>query len=444
MATKITSVRAELAVLRGLCHKNKTIAGTLLSLIDSSYFYSEESVELFKTIRKHMLETGKPPTYRLLIEDPDISDEARTHLRNSVVSIQTIEDAQKAARILNRYRQNRGMFNIASYINTALNGNKRVNTDELMEQVATSLNIVRSRKSNQNSFQHFGKNDNSEKMIEDILWGDSSESIIPTGIRAFDEESGGWARGSLVTLASNSGGGKSTLANAIAMHMAVRGYKVLLVPLEMSKREMTGRILANASRMDVSKILLQKLASGEKELAYKRLRRWRKKVRDAGGRYTMFKPEEDMTMHEVITATSAYKCDVRIIDYTTLLKGADGDEQWKVLGAIARYAKINAEVDDCVNVLLCQLSEEMKIRYSRAINEHSSNSWIWKATEESKENGITRIEQGKSRNSRAFPFNVKINYSHMRVEDIPQDQVIGEIRSDKSRNEIKNLAESDI
>src|SRR6202012_1881085 len=99
------------------------------------------------------------------------------------------------------------------------------------------------------------------------------------------------ARGSLVTIGANSGGGKSTLPNAMAINMANMGYKVLLVPLEMSKTEMTGGTMANVTKTNLTKILLQRLATGEKELVYKKYRRWVTRVKAKGGRYTIFKPK---------------------------------------------------------------------------------------------------------------------------------------------------------
>jgi hypothetical protein len=250
----------------------------------------------------------------------------------------------------------------------------------------------------------------------------------------------------------------------MAVNMAAMGYKVLLVPLEMSKREMTGRIMANVTKTNLTKILLQRLATGEKDLVYKRQRMWEKKVFAKGGRFTIFKPQEDMTIEEVYAATSAYDCDVTIIDYISLLKGVDGDDMWRALGAVARYSKINAEVENRVNILLCQVADDGKIRYSRAISEHSSNSWIWVATKESKETGETLVEQPKSRNSLAFPFRVKMVYEYMRVEDMPQDDSLGAADDEKKpeggksgkgsdysdktqrpkKRNIPNLAEADV
>jgi hypothetical protein len=90
----------------------------------------------------------------------------------------------------------------------------------------------------------------------------------------------------------------SLTANAIAINMATMGYKVLLVPLEMSKKEMTSRTLSNITKFNVSDIILQRLATNERDLVFKRYKRWAKKVKDAGGRYTIFKPQEDMTIED--------------------------------------------------------------------------------------------------------------------------------------------------
>lgn len=420
LTTRLVSTKAELAVLRGMCNKEKKIAGLLLSSVDDSYFHFKESVEVYESIKRHMRETGESPSYRLALEDPDLSEEAKQHFKNSAASIQTSADAKKASRILNMFRQRRGLFNIAAHINDSFQRSK-FDLDDLLESTATGLNIVRSKKSTQDSFLHLGTNNNSLELVKSILYDDRKDDIIPTGVKAFDDVAGGLARGSLFTVSSTSGGGKSTLTMAIGMKMARMGYKVLMVPLEMSRYEMMCRMMANTTKTNLTKIMTQKLTDAEKEKVFKRHRLWERKVKEAGGRFTIFKPEEDMTIEEIMAATSAYTCDIKIIDYISLLKGVDGDDMWRQLGAVARYCKINAETDHCVNILVCQLNDEGKVRYSRAITEHSSNSWTWVATKEAKETGIMRIEQPKSRNSESYPFSIKIDYEHMRIEDIDQN-----------------------
>lgn len=312
-----------------------------------------------------------------------------------------------------------------------------------MNDVVTQINIAQATKSNKDCFVHFGKNDNAKELLNDIIYGEDTDDIIPTGFQVYDELSGGFDRGSFVALGATSGGGKSTLATQLCVNMAKMGYKVVLVPLEMSKKEMGNRLLANIGNMELSKIRRHKLDEREKDLLTKRHRRWRKAIYTNGGRFTIFRPEEDLDIDEVYAAVSALKCDVCIIDYISLLKGIDDENQWLRLGSIARRAKVNAEITNRVNILLCQVNEDGKIRYAGAIKEHATSAWIWTPSDEDKESGIVRIEQIKSRNSQPFPFSLKFNWNRMQVESIDNSVEAGDPAPVDNKEHQVNLA-SDI
>ena len=423
---KIVSPRAELAVLRGMTHRDKTIAGTLLSHVDETYFDATESKEIYKAILTHMSETGESPTFRLMIEDPELSRHAREYFRDSQATITTVESAEKAVKILNRYRQQRGLYELALAIDETLQSNTRIDLDNVLDDVSNRVANIRLSKQNKDAFVHFGRNNSSNSLVKDLLFNEENNDTIPTGIEVFDRESGGLMRGSLVTLGASSGGGKSLGANQLAINMAERGYKVVVVPLEMSKVEMTSRIIANVAGLDVTKVLQRKLATGEKEMAYAKYAKWVKKIKLKGGRVTVYKPEGDASIEDVFAAVATFDADAVVVDYMSLLAGTDGDDSWQQLGAIARKGKVNAEATNRVNILLCQVNEEGKIRYSRAISEHSTNSWIWVASKEEREKevGRIRIEQPKARNSRSFPFEVGFHWAHMKivkVEDASTD-----------------------
>lgn len=428
MSIKVTSPRAELAVLRGITHKNKQVAGTLISSIDESYFDNPESVEIYSAVKKYMATTGEAPTYKLMLEDLDLSENARTFFRDSEATIQSIEDAAKASKILNRYRQLRGLYSLAAKIDKEMQSG-RIDLEALMEDASLDIAKIRSRKSSKDAFTHFGKNNSSTELIKDLLYNDHQDDTIPTGIKPFDAQSGGLMRGGLTTVGASSGGGKSLLANQLAINVATMGYRVLIVPLEMSKVEMSARILANKSGLDVTRILQHRLATDERELAYKKYELWVKRVKAKGGRLTIFKPEEDMSIEELFAAIGSYECDMVIIDYISLLKGADSDDAWQKLGAMARVAKINAETTNRVNVLLCQVNDEGKIRYARSISEHSSNSFIWVTKKEEREKpiGRIRIEQPKARNSKSFPFEVGFEWASMRIVDVESTADVGSV-----------------
>ena len=445
---KLASPRAELTVLRGMCSKDRAIAGTLIRQVDESYFYSPESQELYHAFLRNMSESGEAPTYRLMLEDPNLTDEARAHLRNSEATVTTVNEAKVAAKILNGYRQNRGLYNIGQYLKTVFESSK-VDRELVLSKITSAVSTIRATKSAKDDFTHFGKGDNASKLINNILYDDNSEDLIASGIKDFDSVSGGFARGSLVTIGANSGGGKSTLASAMAVKMCNLGYRVLVVPLEMSAKEMTCRIMANVTKTDLTQIITQKMTDNEKALVESRMLRWRKKVKAKGGRYTVYKPPVDMDIEELMAAISAYECDVVIIDYISLLKGTDGDDQWQKLGATARYAKINAENMHRVNILLCQVSDEGIIRYARSISEHSTNSWVWVAKRDEKDSdgAITvKVDQAKSRNSLAFPFYMKIIGKFMRVESVENNEAFSQEKSteEKRTKRIPNLAEADV
>lgn len=419
MAVKIISPKAELAVLRGMVHKNKVISGTLLSQVDENYFHAPEAKEIFNSIKHYLSSKGETPSYRLLLEDPELSEPAREHFRDSVATIDTVEDAKKAARILNKYRQARGIHSIGVHISRLLQGSK-LDSEITLDEISEAISQLRAKKTSSKVLTHIGKSKTATEAVKELLYNDSQDDIIPTGIKAYDQHSGGWTRGGLISLGASSGGFKSGMALQIAENQAKLGYKVGFVPLEMSRNETLGRLVANVSRKDNLRIIQHKLTKEERDYAFAKYRRWEKRVHAAGGCLTIYKPEEDVSIEDVFTALNSYEFDIVYVDYISLLKGADSDDSWQKLGAIARVAKINAESTNRVNVLLCQVNEDGKIRYSRAISEHSTSSWIWVTpkAEREKEVGRIRIEQPKARNSRSYPFEVGVEWAQMRVVEV--------------------------
>jgi DnaB-like helicase C terminal domain len=229
----------------------------------------------------------------------------------------------------------------------------------------------------------------------------------------------------------------SILANQLNLNQASIGYKTALVPLEMSTPEMISRSASSISGSSSIDIFLKKLATGEKDQVWKRFTRFDRKVAKAGGRYTIFKPKEDLSIEELMAALHTFNSDVIYIDYITLLKGADGEDQWRKLGQISRFGKIYAENHNKVVVMLCQVSDDGRIRYSQAVKEHSSLAWIFVANKETKERGYLNIELLKSRNQVDRPFTLAADYAKMNVRDL-QPEELKKIDSDKNSDKPKN------
>lgn len=420
---KIFSPRSELEVLRGMFHRDAAVVGTILSSVDESYFYRDEAQEIYQYVRKSMSEEGSVPRYRLVLEEPTLSKDAKSYLRESEQRLEDVVDAKRAVRVLGKYRKARGLHEIAHRIDNELQGNK-VDVDTLLNEIREAFAVVGASKSNKSSMVRFGSGGNAKEFIRELFYGEDNDQYIPTGIEAFDSVNMGLPRGGLVVIGGASGAGKSHVATAIGVHQATIGYRVCVVPLEMNYREMSARAMANVTGADSMAIGGRKLAQAEKDRAWKRYAKWEKQVRKAGGSFVLWKPDQDLDIEELFASISAENFDVVIVDYISLLKGTDGDDQWRQLSKVARVAKINAELNNRVNILLAQVDQDGKIRYSQGIKEHASVAWSFAPNREEKELGLLKIEQIKSRNQVAYPFTIRMDYAHSRIESVEDGDTI--------------------
>ena len=405
-----------------MCSKDLLISGSTITKLDESYFHTEEAREVYQHISAFFTKKGQPPNFKLLCEDGKLSEDSREFLRSANTAAKTKGQVEQLVAQLNQYRQTRLYYQLAKKLLRRLEEPK-IDPDQMSDLVSEAISRIQLRKGSEADIIHIGRDSNVRAALEDLLYSEERDDCIPTGFTTFDSVNGGFFRGSLCVIAGSSGGGKSILANQLNLNQSALGYKTSLTPLEMSSPEMLARSAAALSGMSSLDIFLRRMATGERDHVWKKFTRFDKKVAKAGGRYTIFKPKEDLSIEELMAALHTFNADVVYIDYINLLKGADGDEQWKKLGQIARFGKVYAESSNKVMVLLAQLSEEGRIRYSQAIKEHASLCWAFTATKETKERGYMNIELLKSRNQSDKPFTLKIDYAHMRVSDLTPDEM---------------------
>lgn len=418
---KLVSTSSELMALRNICGKNQLVAGTLLSGLDGSYFHNEFTKEVYDLIVHENKKTGELPKWSHVQEDPNLSEKTRKKLKEAnTEKYRSVEEARRALEVLNKYRQLRGCFNISEQIVTSLRKDK-VSVDKLLDKMAEEISSLRQNRAVENDVLVFGKGNNSTQFVKDMLVADKLD-YLPTGFSTFDDENGGIGFGNLFVLGGSTGGGKSTLAAQLGINWADLGEDVTIVPLEMSKKEMTARLMANAAGIDVRKILFGKMSEEEKKKywrAYKRFVKGKKKV---GGTFRVFKPNSDMSIEEIFASIYPFGSRVVIIDYISLLKGVDGDDAWQKLGAVARYCKIYAEAHNMIVVLLAQVSDEGVIRYARSIAEHANYAWKFVATKATREHEIINIEQLKARNGRMFDFTLRAKMDVMQIRDLELEE----------------------
>lgn len=408
--------------LKTLCSSNTKISGLMLASLDDSYYHTPEGKEAYRAILTHIQKKGRPPAFKLLCEDVSLTEETRDFISSADGMAKSTAQVEQLLSSLNQYRQTRLYYSLAKKLLRNLE-QPRVDVDELSEIVAGQISKIQLRRSGEAVVINIGRDSNVREMLEELVYGDSTDSCIPTGFHTFDSVNGGFFRGSLVTIGATSGGGKSLLANQLNVNQSSLGYKTTLVPLEMSAQEMLSRIASSESGLPSIDIFLKRLASGEQDALWRKFRRFDKNVASANGRYTIFKPKEDLSIEELMASLHGFHSDVIYIDYISLLKGADGEDQWRKLGQIARFGKVYAENNNKVVVMLAQVNEDGKLRYSQAVKEHSSLAWVFVATKESREKGYLNIEMLKSRNQVNRPFTLSVDYEKMKVRDLQPEEL---------------------
>lgn len=420
---KLLSPSLEKLALRSICRKGDP-SSVLLGVLNDEYFAHPSTLEGFQRVVSLVRDRGKTMSWRELTTDPGVSEETRKYLeRIDQKPLRKKSSANKLAFALNKYRKARKAYFAAEYIVQTVKKDK-IDVDEMLTRAADMITEARVSGQREQQLLHIGHNNNSIKTVKAILNGETN-IYIPTGFKAFDNENVGLPVGGLTILGATTGGGKSTVGLQLVRNMAEWGARCCIVPLEMTDKETLTRRLANLSGISMSKFLKpqERLNELEKKKIIKRYKEYVSGLKRRKFVESYFAPEEDMTIEEILFTLKPYAYDVIFIDYIGLLKGVDGDDQWRQLSNAARFAKRWAAMNGVQVILAAQLSDEGIVRYSKAIKEHASNMWTWIYNDAARESHIITVEQQKARSQRQFPFQLFEDFETMTMRDLTEDEL---------------------
>lgn len=204
--------------------------------------------------------------------------------------------------------------------------------------------------------------DHFNEMINEI--SDVIEHGLPTGMMSgidnLDKQTGGWQKGHLIVTAARPGMGKTALALALAKHPAIELKKpVAIFSLEMTARELTGRLAASESDISATKITQKSIN--------------RLELQTMGGR--CFKLVDAPIYIDDTTALrfSDLKAKAKklkyengieliIIDYLQLMHGEEKGNREQEIAYITRNLKALAKELDLPIIALSQLSRKVEER----------------------------------------------------------------------------------
>jgi replicative DNA helicase len=187
---------------------------------------------------------------------------------------------------------------------------------------------------------------------------------LKTGFRRFDELTGGLKPGNYVTVAAQSGIGKSTFALNIANHVATeQRIPVALFTLEMSKGEVIDFLFSlnceiNRNHFNTGKFSpeeLDRIVAGRARIAGSALR-----IFDDGG------VGIDEVRADVEIMAMDLPIGLIIVDYVQLMRdeGSRSDIREQEVAKISRGLKALARDTGCPVIALSQLNEQGKMRES--------------------------------------------------------------------------------
>jgi replicative DNA helicase len=232
---------------------------------------------------------------------------------------------------------------------------------------------------------------------------------LSTGLADIDRYVCGLKPSDMIVLAARPSVGKTALALNIASHAAVdQGKGVLMFSLEMSKEQLTQRMLCREGRIDVRK--LRDGFMGKQE---------RDKLRPAAQRLSSSKffidDTPNITMLELMSKARRHAVrhatDLIIIDYLQLMGSVKRGENRQVeISEISRGVKALARELQVPVLALSQLSREAEredgaspklshLRESGSIEQDADLVWmLWRKDGKAQENDLIKLNIAKHRN----------------------------------------------
>ncbi|MGH3093319.1 MAG: replicative DNA helicase, partial [Gaiellaceae bacterium] len=188
---------------------------------------------------------------------------------------------------------------------------------------------------------------------------------VPSGFRDLDRVTSGFQEGNLIILAARPSMGKSALGLGMAANLAVRkNVPVALFTLEMSKSEVTQRLMCSEAKVESQRLRTGKLSADDwprLTAACDKLAKAPIYVDDSGG----------ITMMEIRSKARRLKSKhpelgLLIVDYLQLMtSGMSPENRVQEVSQISRSLKVLARDLDVPIIALSQLSRAVEQRHDK-------------------------------------------------------------------------------
>jgi replicative DNA helicase len=342
--------------------------GSVSEIVSASDFYRESHGVIFRASIS-LYAKGEPVDAITVIDQLDKSGElesiggrARVHELANLVP--TSANAPHYARIVHEMATLRGLISAGQKI-ADLGYDRPGETVELVDLAEQTI-FALSQQRVSSEFAHIETLlKESFERITALYEAGADITGVPSGYRDLDRITSGFQPGNLIILAARPSMGKSALALCMATNLAVRhGTPVALFTLEMSKSEVTQRMMCSEAKVESQKLRSGKLAPDDwprLTAACDKLAKAPIYVDDTGS----------ITMMEIRSKARRLKSrepslGLIIIDYLQLMtSGTNAESRVQEVSQISRSLKVLARDLEVPIIALSQLSRAVEQRQDK-------------------------------------------------------------------------------
>ena len=350
------SLEAEQSVLGSILIDSRCVAD-IIGILRPEDFFLDQNREIYETVYTmfNFSETIDPVTVLEKMRQLGVyHDNTRDYVQQLMEITPTAANAVRYANIVKDKAMLRGLADASSDI-----------SELVYDQVGTPAEILESAEKKIYALRKGDTGDSLEhvgvtllKVFDTLTELSQSDSAIPgmsTGLRDLDKKINGLNKSDLFLIAARPAMGKTAFALNLALNVAKKYNKtVACFSLEMSREQLTMRLLANESFVELGKLLTGKLTDEE----------WTKlAMASASLSQTDLRVDDNPSITVAEINAKCRRLDnlgLVVIDYLQLMQGSGygkaSDNRVNVVSDISRSLKIMAKELNVPVICLSQLS----------------------------------------------------------------------------------------
>ena len=361
------NLEAEESVLGAMMLSPNAI-DTVTDVVDPSDFYRESHAKIFRAARD-LYTRGEPVDAITLVDELEERGElegvgGRVRINELAALVPATANVGHYARIVREMATLRGLVRAGTEI-ARLGWERPGPAPDLVDRAEQVVfDLAQQRVASE--FDHIETLlKESFERITQLYEAGEDVTGTPTGFRDLDRLTSGFQRGNLVIAAARPSMGKSALAICIAANLAVRmNVPVAVFTLEMSKAEVTQRLMCSEAKVESQRLRTGKLAPDD----WPRLTAACDKLMKAP---IYVDDTSSVTMMEIRSKSRRLKSreptlGLVIVDYLQLMtSGASVENRVQEVSQISRSLKLLARDLDVPVLALSQLSRAVEQRHDK-------------------------------------------------------------------------------